>query len=94
MQENFIGSFSLLFFFFFFFLSFFLPFFFLVLFNAETQLNVVRTISDGLSLLYYIDLSRAKSEALDNIYSLFKQNIKTCNAKCAARAAHFFCTSL
>ena len=78
---------------FFLFLSFFL-FFFLVLFNAETQLKVVRTISDGLSLLYYIDLARAKSEALDNIYSLFKQNIKTCNAKCAARAAHFFCTSL
>ena len=49
MQKNFIGSFSLLFFFFFFFLSFFLPFFFLVLFNAETQLKVVRTISDGLS---------------------------------------------
>ena len=49
MQENFIGSFSLLFFFFFFFLSFFLPFFPLVLFNAETQLKVVRTISDGLS---------------------------------------------
>ena len=49
MQENFIGSFSLLFFFFFFFLSFFLPFFSLVLFNAETQLKVVRTISDGLS---------------------------------------------
>ena len=24
---------------------------------------------------------RAKSEALDNIYSLFKQNIKSCNAK-------------
>ena len=23
----------------------------------------------------------AKSEALDNIYSLFKQNIKSCNAK-------------
>ena len=29
----------------------------------------------------YIDLARAKSEALDNIYSLFKQNIKSCNAK-------------
>ena len=28
-----------------------------------------------------IDLARAKSEALDNIYSLFKQNIKSCNAK-------------
>ena len=30
---------------------------------------------------YYIDLARAKSEALDNIYSLLKQNIKSCNAK-------------
>ena len=29
----------------------------------------------------YIELARAKSEALDNIYSLFKQNIKSCNAK-------------
>ena len=29
----------------------------------------------------YIDLARAKSEALDNIYSLLKQNIKSCNAK-------------
>ena len=29
----------------------------------------------------YIDLARAKSEALDNIYGLFKQNIKSCNAK-------------
>ena len=28
-----------------------------------------------------IDLARAKSEALDNIYSLFKQNIKSCDAK-------------
>ena len=28
-----------------------------------------------------IDLARAKSEALNNIYSLFKQNIKSCNAK-------------
>ena len=32
-------------------------------------------------LYKYIDLARAKSEALDNIYSLFKQNIKSCNAK-------------
>ena len=30
---------------------------------------------------YYIDLSRAKSEALDNIFRLFKQNIKSCDAK-------------
>ena len=28
-----------------------------------------------------IDLARAKSEALDNIYSLFKQNIKLCDTK-------------
>ena len=28
-----------------------------------------------------IDLARAKSEALDNIYSFLKQNIKSCNAK-------------
>ena len=34
----------------------------------------VRTLS-------YIDLARAKSEALDNIYNLCKQNIKSCNAK-------------
>ena len=31
--------------------------------------------------IYNIDLATAKSEALDNIYSLFKQNIKSCNAK-------------
>ena len=31
--------------------------------------------------LKYIDLARTKSEALDNIYSLFKQNIKSGNAK-------------
>ena len=30
-----------------------------------------------------IDLARAKSEALDNIYSLLKKNIKSCNAKAA-----------
>ena len=29
----------------------------------------------------YIDLARAKSKALDNIYSLLKQNIKSWNAK-------------
>ena len=29
----------------------------------------------------FIYLARAKSEAVDNIYSLFKQNIKWCNAK-------------
>ena len=56
----------------------------------------------------YIDLARAKSEVLDNIYSLFKPNIKWCNAKrrrqrrrtvkkttlclCSKKATHFFCT--
>ena len=33
------------------------------------------------TVLKKIDLARAKSEALDNIYSLFKQSIKSCNAK-------------
>ena len=28
-----------------------------------------------------MDLARAKSEALDDIYSLFKQNTKSCKAK-------------
>ena len=32
-------------------------------------------------LLSYIDLAGAKSEALDNICILLKQNIKSCNAK-------------
>ena len=32
---------------------------------------------------YYIDLAGPESEALDNIYSLLKQNIKSCNAKAA-----------
>ena len=31
--------------------------------------------------IYDKDLARAKSEAFDNIYSLLKQNIKSCNAK-------------
>ena len=30
---------------------------------------------------YHIDLARANSEALGNIYSLFKLNIKSCRAK-------------
>ena len=30
---------------------------------------------------WYTDLARAKSKALDKIYGLFKQNIKSCNAK-------------
>ena len=57
----------------------------------------------------YIDLARDKSEALDNIYSLFRHNIKSFNAKRRTvknnnrsnkqksnfvRAAHFFCTFL
>ena len=33
------------------------------------------------SVKIIIDLARAKSEALDNIYGLFKKNIKSCNAK-------------
>ena len=32
-------------------------------------------------LVLMIDLARAKSEALDNIYGSLKQNIKSCNAK-------------
>ena len=36
----------------------------------------IRTDTRSLSIV-----SRAKSEALDNIYSLLKQNIKSCNAK-------------
>ena len=31
--------------------------------------------------LKYLDLAKTKSEALDNIYSLFWQNIKSGNAK-------------
>ena len=29
----------------------------------------------------YIDLAKTESETLDNIHSLFKQNMKSCNAK-------------
>ena len=29
----------------------------------------------------FLNLAKAKSEALDSIYSFFKQNIKSCNAK-------------
>ena len=32
-------------------------------------------------IFFCIDLARAKSEALDNIYGSLKQNIKSCNAK-------------
>ena len=38
-------------------------------------------VSHLLEALQYIDLARAKSKALDNIYSLLKQNIKSCYAK-------------
>ena len=33
-----------------------------------------------------MDVARAKSKALDNIYCLFKQNIKSCNAKLEGNA--------
>ena len=36
---------------------------------------------DLLEALQYIDLARAKSEALNNIYSLLKQIVKSCYAK-------------
>ena len=36
---------------------------------------------DFLEALQYIDLARAKSEALNNIYSLLKQIVKSCYAK-------------
>ena len=36
---------------------------------------------DLLEALQYIYLARAKSEALNNIYSLLKQNVKSRNAK-------------
>ena len=34
-----------------------------------------------ISILKYKDLDRAKSEAVVNIYSLLKQDIKSCNAE-------------
>ena len=34
-----------------------------------------------ISILKYMDLARAKSEAVVNIYSLLKQDIKSCNAE-------------
>ena len=34
----------------------------------------------------HIDLARAKSEALVNIYRLLKQNLKSCNANQATTA--------
>ena len=38
-------------------------------------------ISFTVKNVLYIDLARAKNEALVNIYSLLKQNIKSCNGK-------------
>ena len=35
----------------------------------------------AISILKYMDLARAKSEAVVNIYSLLKQDIKSCNAE-------------
>ena len=49
----------------------------LLAFNTDTVISVK---------MYYIDLSRAKSEALVDIYSLLKQNVKSCNANQAATA--------
>ena len=49
---------------------------FFVSIKIESGLRSFEMIS-----IIYRDLARAKSEALDNIYSLFKQNIKWCNAK-------------
>ena len=44
--------------------------------------NIFGTLSVKYGLYtLYIDLARAKSEALINIYSLLKQNINSCNAK-------------
>ena len=39
----------------------------------------------------YIELARAKSEALDNIYSLFKQNIRSRNAKPYKALSMWYC---
>ena len=41
----------------------------------------VHSFSDNLSRNSCIDLARARSEALDNIYRGFKQNMKSCDAK-------------
>ena len=40
----------------------------------------VSSIANKLTILV-LRIARAKSEALYNFYSLFKQNIKSCNAK-------------
>ena len=45
---------------------------------------VLRKNGSKQHIIIYIDLAMAKSEALDNIYSLLKQNknkIKSCDAK-------------
>ena len=54
--------------------------------NKQFEVYIFYNISGahnpyGLWAPEYIDLAKAKSEALGNIESLFKQNIKSCNAK-------------
>ena len=44
-------------------------------------INESSAFSPSLIYIIYIDLARAKSEAVDNIQSVSKQNIKSCNAK-------------
>ena len=53
--------------------------------NTSVAINLILTILNSTMKEHYhktyakygyVDLARAKSEALDNIYSLFKQNIK------------------
>ena len=56
------------------------PQFILTFFPGPSFFRFSRS-KDGVIRFLYVDLARAKSEALDNIYSLFKQNIKSCNAK-------------
>ena len=48
---------------------------------AFVHFTIVICVSRDCMKTTYTDLSRAKSEALDNIYILFKQNTKSCNAK-------------
>ena len=53
--------------------------------NTSVAINLILTILKSTmkehyhktyAKYWYVDLARAKSEALDNVYSLFKQNIK------------------
>ena len=48
--------------------------------TVKTSSRVVH-YSNEINSRQHIDLARAKSEALDDIYSLLKLNIKSCNAK-------------